>query len=254
MAEEKRLTEELQWVWGDVSMRGPAADGRWRETLVTQQSTLTGRLLCTLGTPPLCVCLCNQAGPGHSSQDSRLHGVSASPQENTHRASSHSPAAALDSHALPLCCLSSTSSLQHLTGFHCMPTTCMCLWACNVHGSQPPHSQKQASEVAMKCNETDVWMSVLPEGPGYVCKYMCVYHQGVMLVYKLNVLSEASQFLSLIPLLDHSKASVLTASNVCTHIHTYTGFIQEDFLIILKANIVPLYNVFPCFNGSLWSK
>ncbi len=37
--------------------RGPAADGRWRETLVTQQSALTGRLLCTLGTPPLSVCL-----------------------------------------------------------------------------------------------------------------------------------------------------------------------------------------------------
>ena len=90
--------------------RGPAADGRWRETLVTQQSTVTGRLLCAPGTPPLCESLCHQAGPGHSSQDSRLHGVSASPQENTRRAASHSPAAALDSHALPLGRLSSSST------------------------------------------------------------------------------------------------------------------------------------------------
>lgn len=38
--------------------RGPVADGRWRETLVTQQSTLTtGRLFCTPGTPPLPACL-----------------------------------------------------------------------------------------------------------------------------------------------------------------------------------------------------
>lgn len=68
--------------------RAPGTDGRWRETLVTQQSTLTtGPSYPEL--PLLCVCLCVcarvcmrvccQAGLGHSSQDSRLHGVSAKP-------------------------------------------------------------------------------------------------------------------------------------------------------------------------------
>lgn len=52
-------------------------------------------------------------------------------------------------------------------------------------------------------------------------------------------------------LLDHSTASVSTASN--THLHTHSNthtqdfFTQQDFLLILKANIVPLYSVLPCF-------
>ena len=125
--------------------RGPAADGRWRETLVTQQSTVTGRLLCAPGTPPLCESLCHQAGPGHSSQDSRLHGVSASPQENTRRAASHSPAAALDSHALPLGRLSSSSTpfLTALTGFHhtASYTYAFASMQC-ARGSQPPCSSE----------------------------------------------------------------------------------------------------------------
>lgn len=174
--------------------------------------------------PLLCVSLCHQAGPGHSSQDSRLHGVSASPQENTHRAYSHNPAAALDSHALPLRRFSSsfTLCLTALTGSHHMPRTCMCLCAYNTHQSKPLYFQKQASEVVVKCNATDVWVSTLPQGPGSVCVNVCwrLCQQGVLMVYKLNVLSQASQFLSLILLLDHSTASVLTASNLCTHTYT----------------------------------
>lgn len=48
-------------------------------------------------------------------------------------------------------------------------------------------------------------------------------------------------------LLDHCTASVSTASNMSA---AHMGFIQQDFLIILKANIVPLDNILPCSNGT----
>ena len=43
-------------------------------------------------------------------------------------------------------------------------------------------------------------------------------------------------------------------SHTHTHTHTHTDLIQEDFLIILKANIVLLQNVSPYFNSPLWAK
>jgi len=113
----------------------------------------------------------------------------------------------------------------------------------------------------MKCNARDVY-ECLHQQRGFkfvcvcmcVCVCVCVCQQGVLLVDKLNALSHASQFLSLTPLLDHSTASVLTASNIHTHTHTHirthtsAGLIKEDFLIILKANMVPLLSVLPCSN------
>lgn len=121
--------------------RGPAADGRWRETLVTQQSTLTGWLLCTLGAPPLCMSL-SLGRPGPTSARTAGFMLSVPALRRTH--TGH-PATALQ---LPgLTCSPSVLPflplhffLTALTGFHQMPTTCMCLWACNVHGSLPPYS------------------------------------------------------------------------------------------------------------------
>lgn len=125
--------------------RGPVADGCCRDTLVTQQSTDYWATPLLSGHP-------SSVSPGRPrplSQDSRLHGVSASPQENTHRAYSHNPAAALDSHALPLGCYSSsfTLCLTALTGSHHMPRTRMNLYAYNVHHLKPLYYQSRPSRL-----------------------------------------------------------------------------------------------------------
>lgn len=80
---------------------GPAADGHWRKEI--RHTTINCEHRATPLQPPSAPPpLPHQAGPGLSSQDSRLHSVDARPQESTHRAGSHSPAAAFTSHLLLL--------------------------------------------------------------------------------------------------------------------------------------------------------
>lgn len=174
-------------------------------------------------------------------------------QENTHRASSHRPAAALDSRALPLSLFFLFHSFHTvLTTFHHMPTLCMYSRECKVHGSQPQYSPEQLR--VMKCCELMYVWCLFYQRDLCVCVREGLSARGLVGIQVECVFQAWHRFVSF------THSSIGPLNNICFNSfqHAHAGFVQKDFLLILKANTVPLYNVFPCFvktlNGPLQPK
>lgn len=116
--------------WRHKSEGSPAADGRRRETLVTEQSTLTGRLVCTPGAPTSLSP--GRPGPTSARESSFMVSVPGLRGVHTHtlRGTQPQPCSCLGLSRSSFCVpLSSyfTPDAQHSPGFSLVPTTHMCL-------------------------------------------------------------------------------------------------------------------------------